>query len=274
MRMTNDKVIEKSLVIRVVTLFVKENMTILEIADNLGVSNAKVLEILNNRQMIGLIYLESASKIIRAIHEKLRDYLIVNGNVKDYTPALDLKVFYRTEAEQYVFLRHLALTFRLKSESLGFLFRLNPDLIRQNLDKYNAASIKSLHYLFNTDDTDQEVAISKALNYCQNLYEAIKSHDKEAMISLTHQIDDYYVKLIKKKREENKTSDLTFEEIGMLLNYQIKYNVASGRMGELFNFYYVKYNIQASQYLEDKPELKAKFESILNYYNSNKGKKR
>ncbi len=270
--MIDNSVIERSLVIRVVTLFVKENYTIFQIAEHLNIPTAKVLECLNNRQMLGILYLDSAPKIIKTISEKLRDYLIVNGVVKDYTPALNLASFYKEEAKQYTFLRHLALSYRLKLESLVFIFHLSPDVLLENLKKYNPASLKSLQYLFNEDETNQELAISKALNYCKALSYAFRTQNKEAMVDLIHEIDDYYVKLIKMKKNENASLPLTNEEIGVILNYQIKYNVSSSYIAKMFRIDRTNYNRRVTDYTEENPELRDKFANIISYYNPSKGR--
>ena len=269
----NENLDLKGLTIRIVTLFVKGNCSYESTASYLNIPVSQVEERINDWPTIKKIYRENSSQIIKIIEEKRIEYLTAKLAGEDNMPHLNLASFYHDENKQYIFLRHLALTFHLKLYSLTYLFQIAPDVLYKNLKRYNRSSIESLNYLFGADTSNQELAISTVLDYCEALSDALKGRNQEEMFRLIHQIDDYYPKIIKKKKDENNDIILSLEEIIYILRYQIKYHLSYTQISKTFHISRTIYSKKTRKYVEDKPKLQEQYKSVVDYYDPQRGRK-
>lgn len=90
-----------------------------------------------------------------------------------------LSTFYKTEDKQYIFLRRLALTFRVQLPLLSEIFQIPENELYQKIIDYNFTYDLSLKYLFNFDMPNQDDARNGIIVYLNELLAAAKNKDVE-----------------------------------------------------------------------------------------------
>ena len=173
---------------------------------------------------------------------------------------LKLEVFSKSEEKQYIYLRHLALTYRTKLPLLSELFQIPEDELFAKIIKYNRYSYRALIFLFNYDLSDQEKAKSEAITFYISLLNAILSKNKEMQHQLINQISDANADNVVKKK--NKGETFTEEDIEIIAQHQLKYALSFKTLSNIFSLdkSYLYRRIQ--KLIENDAELQAKYERL------------
>lgn len=269
-----------------VEYYLNTNKSDVEISKATGISSSTVGRRLTNKKRILEAFPEDGLKKYNEVAERRKANLarakiiggqtsrlnntIVNGKSKDFsgTVKLSLDILHQNQEQQWKFLMHIALCFRLKLGSLANLFHLDEKLIIKKFLGLKGGVYNSLLYLFYQDVTDQQIAIEKFLNYYKELLTAIKNKDIEQENNLKKQVTDYSVSEFIKEFETSKT--LTDDNIEVLLNYQLKYALTFDNMINRFNLNGMEYQNKVMQFISDKPYLKERLDALIDYASKQK----
>lgn len=262
-----------------VEYFLNTNKSDIEISKATGISSSTVGRRLTNKTRILDAFPEVGPEIYEKVMRKRQENkmrgkiiggqtsmlnsTIINSQEKGFDgyTKLRLDVLFEKEDNQWVFLMHIALHFRLKLDSLAQLFQLDEKLIVKKFLSLNGGVYNSLLYLFYRDVTDQEVAKEKFINYYRELLTAIKNKSIEEENVLKNQITDYAVgEYIK-----NHQGTLTEEEVSVLLDYQLKYALSFDDMIKKFVLDKESYQSKVYEYVIDKPYLKERLDTLIDH---------
>lgn len=176
---------------------------------------------------------------------------------------LRIDKFYRTEEQQFVFLRRLALTFRARLPLLSELFQIDENELFEKLRLYNPDLESSLNYLYNCDVTDQEVARRNIISFYQRLLNAVLSKDKIMQKYLIGKISDVRIKeLIKEKHFDRRLTD---DEIRVILEYQLKYALDRYDVASMLNINPDSYCRRVNSFIRKFPEYQDSYDRLVNY---------
>ncbi len=272
----------KEEIILLVNLFLKTNYSDIELEKETGISSSTVGRRLTDYDRFLKIF-PNGEELFNKVN-KLRQQNLYDGKIKgaqiskiltiietNKITTLKLEVLGSTEEKQWQYLKHIALTFRAKLPLLSELFQIPEDVLYENLLKYNRNSFKSLIYLFEKDysaldeEASQENARNNILQFYKDLLRAKRKSDINEMRRLQYLISDIEAqKLIKKFREKN-ISVITDEEIGVILNWQLKYACLGTQVSQAFGIERSNYLKRVNKYLTDKDELRRRYEYLVDY---------
>ena len=271
--MVNTKKEQKILdeTILLVKMFLKTNLSDIELSNKTHISSSTVGRRLTNKKVILKCFPSNGEKIYELIREKRKDNLKkakvlgsltskINNN--ESISNLRLDAVYRNKTDQVKFLSHIALYFRAKLPLLSTLFNISEKELLNDLIVNNNSFYESLLYLFYQDNFDQELAKSRIIEYYKDKINAISKKDAEMHSYLINLIGDSkvaYFKLNHKSLDSN-------EDAMNLLMYQLKYALSNDKMREKFELDENDYINKVENIIKDKEELKERYKSLVSFY--------
>lgn len=192
-----------------------------------------------------------------------------HGHAKDETDKfivasnISLEKVYHTFENQYKFLVHVALYFRLHLDTLSTLFQIDEKKLLENMFKVSPGAYDSLKMLFYHDGKDQNLARSNFISYFELLDEAISKNDLDEKRRLINLVTDAKALSIQKNRKPGQS--LTDEDFGVLLRYQLKYTLTADDISYIFSVKRDNYLVRIEKYLENKDELRSEYEYLVDY---------
>ncbi|MBE6157005.1 MAG: hypothetical protein E7161_04620 [Firmicutes bacterium] len=184
-------------------------------------------------------------------------------------PKLSVKL-YKDENKQMKFLMHFILTFRLLPETVAELFGFSVEAVYDMIHK-NASSYIGFDYLFNHEFPDQERAKAEALQFYSELLNAIKVKNRAQMTELLNYLFDS--KALDLARTRQKKEALTVDVIETTIRYQLKYGLSQVAIMEIFNLNRRSYQPKVTEFLEQFPDLKRRYEYLADFLVSMGGRK-
>ena len=245
---------------RAVKLLLEDNMNITDIAKTVDLKIESLYNYFENINMLKFIYGEKAEEIKNQIQAKL-------FGSKKYSNSLRIDIFSKDPNIQNKYLMLIALTFRIKTDTVEKLFGVNPRTIfKSAYASYNLIVIDALKYLDASEDRDQKEAVQELTTFYKEYVQALRNKDLDKIKLLKRKLNDYEAyELMKKPREiGDKMSD---EEIGIMINYRLKYYLSNDQIAELFKVNRKNMIERMYKYLEDKEELRERFANISKEYN-------
>lgn len=267
---------------QLVELFLATNASDIELSKQTGISSSTIGRRLTDKSKILKAFPENGEKVYTQIKEKRQQNLqagkvlggqtsmvnniYLNGNIGKFEGChkLRLDVITANELQQWELLMHLALTFRLKLTTLAELFQIEEQQLLGKILTYNKKAYNSLLYLFYRDETDQEIAKEKFIHYYRELLKAIKVKNEAELTELLAQAND--VKITEFASKRTPFTPLSDNEVGLLIDYQLKYGLTSLAIARKFGIDVTNYQKVTYNYLSDKPYLKERFDALLDYY--------
>ena len=176
---------------------------------------------------------------------------------------LRIDKFYKSEEQQYIFLRRLALTFRARLPLLSELFQIGENELFDKLRMYNHRVEDSLKYLYYFDISDQEEAKRNIIAFYQELLTAVLKKDRDVQKFLIGRIADSRIKgLIKEKHLDRNLSE---EEILIILEYQLKYALDHNNVAGMLGISSENYRRRVLAAIAKDEDLKARYERLMDY---------
>lgn len=275
-------------IVLLVDLFLKTNASDIDLEKETGISSSTVGRRLTDYNRFLAVFPngeEIYKKVAELRQKNLNDGKRIGGEIakinfideisKTYGMAkLRLEVFAKDEEKQWQYLMHIALTYRAKLPLLSELFQIPENILYENLIKYNRNSFRSLNYLFKYDysaldeEASQENARNNILQFYKDLLRAKRKNDINETRRLNYSISDIEAKNIIKKFKEKNIGDLTDEDIGIMLNWQLKYAALSRQVSQVFGISQRNYIDRIKKYLVGKDELQRKYEYLADFNNS------
>lgn len=173
---------------------------------------------------------------------------------------LKLEIFSKSEDKQYLYLRHLILTFRAKLPLVSELFQISEEELYQKLIEYNGNSYRALLYLFNHDAADQDLAKRNMITFYKNLISTLISKNKNEQKRLIDSISDKDAVNVQKKG--NNGEDLSDDDILIIMKHQLKYAMSYRGVATLFSQHRHSMCLRMERLIGDNEELKEKFEKL------------
>lgn len=271
---------------RLVKLFLETNKSDIELSELTGISSSTVGRRLTNKEYIIRSFPNNGEEIYKQVIAKRQENLerakaiggqssIFNnmqlrdkdGKFLSSIPKLRLELFSKDSKKQMQFLKHIALTFRVKLPLLVELFGIEESVLLDGLYTAPGFSYPSLNYLFYHDFIDQDIVKEKVITFYQKFLNALRSKDKEMQLSLIRFISDYDARELIEKRKTQKVLD--DKDIEVIVKYQIKYALSSRDVAKIFEINHSHYLKRLSTYLKIKSELVQQYE-LLSTFNSSK----
>lgn len=173
-----------------------------------------------------------------------------------------LSTFYKTEDKQYIFLRRLALTFRVQLPLLSEIFQIPENELYQKIIDYNFTYDLSLKYLFNFDMPNQGDARNGIIVYLNELLAAAKNKDVEMQKRLLAIITDAHMTQIIAK---SKTQALNIDDYVHVMEYQIKHALSMRKTAALINMHPATYPGYVKKVFEVAPHLQEGYDKVSEF---------
>lgn len=275
---TPDSISKKEVVERVLNAYhlsVDEDKTIEEIAEQLGASVFTIyrdltvrLEKLHQKNN-GLVTKEMLELSEKVLSRRSLECLIPKMPSKKVpTQKTRLERLYESEEEQFKFLAHAMLTFRVTPKTMSSWLQLDENELYQKLLSYKPNLEFSFQYLVNYECPNQEDAIRKFDEYYRALLKARLLNQKELSSSLIKLISDHSYLAAKKAILENKSIKL--EQVGPVIAHIIKYSLSPINVMDSLGITSNLWNRIVYLYFENDPASKDKYENLIhNYRESN-----
>lgn len=174
---------------------------------------------------------------------------------------LKLEIFSKNEDKQYVYLKHLILTYRAKLPLISELFQIDEEELYQKLIKYNDNSYRAFIYLFYHEDVDQDLAKREIIKFYNDLVNALVSKDKEEQHRLVNLISDSDAFQVIKK--SNSGQQLSEDDILVIMRHQLKYAMSYRGVATLFSQHRHSMCLRMERLIGDDEELKEKFRKLI-----------
>jgi len=185
---------------------------------------------------------------------------------------LKLEIFSKNEDKQYVYLKHLILTFRAKLPLVSELFQIDEEELYQKLIKYNDNSYRGFIYLFYHEDYDQELARKNIIIFYKNLISALTNKDKDEQHKLVNLISDNDAVSVQKK--SNNGILLSDNDILIIMRHQLKYAMSYRALASMFALNRPTMCARIDRLIGDDEELKDKYERLAAFNEDMWDKKR
>ena len=240
----------------VLKYFLTYKFTPFEIAKYTGITEKRVINILNDPILIQEIYPDNLN-IISEIAEILA---YQNRIVKLCFLPMILDLF--KEEDKWHFLAMLILTFRLHLSELADDLKMDEEELYTTLEKYNPNLKRAFAYLFNGDNYPQDIANIRLISFISEYYTAYQKKDEERLNELNNFInDEEYNELVKNYQKEQ----LTTEQLVILINHQIKYGLKIDDLVKPLNVSRTKYLDPVKFYITDKKDLQNGLANLSSY---------
>jgi DNA invertase Pin-like site-specific DNA recombinase len=143
------------------------------------------------------------------------------------------------------------LTYRAKPATIAELFKIDEDALVKELSS-KGSDYSSLHYLYNNDTTDQEIAKAGIIAWISDYY---ATKDKEVRKYLKDSISDKKAAEIIKRRNPSTYSErreaISPEDLEEMIKNQVKYALTQDRVCNLFNANRSEYSKKVTKYFEN-----------------------
>ena len=181
-------------------------------------------------------------------------------------PKLRIDIFSKAKDVQDKYLLLLALTFRIKPDIISEMFNY-PDnyLFEYVFQSGNTAFFRAINILNTEDGIDQRASIVKLINFYNCYVGALRDKNSELIKTLKRKLNDYDAyELMRSKRELG--DKISLSDIKVMIEYRLKFGLTIKNISELFHVSLNGLKKSAKNYLEDKPELKLRWDSLGDYY--------
>jgi len=274
-------ILEKTKIL--VKRFLETNESDIELSLKTGISSSTVGRRLTDKARILKLYPENGEEIFSLISTKRSENQLKGKALGGQTSVLNhgylkdengrflgntkfrLDLIFDREDLQIKFLKHLILTFRAKLPLITELFPFTEkDILEKIL--YNSGeggTYISILYLFYHDTTNQDIARRNIIVFYRDILNAIKDNDVTAKKYLLSQVSDYQV--LQFRKEHQPGTKINDQQLGLILNYQLKYALNQRQIADIFNIDQANYSIKLKKYLSDKPELQVRYEALCDY---------
>lgn len=277
------KMIEET--ITLVDLFLKTNLSDIELSKITGISSSTVGRRLSNKSIIEEAYPEKGTKIFEEIaflrQENKKQGKIIGGqislmqrqkynreNISD-VPQLRFNIFFKNPDAEMLFIFHMALTFKTELPTLADLLQIpEKDLERQMTE----VKPDSAYYFYNMANYrfDQEEAKIRFVRYYQELLIELKRGKKEMLHELLMAVTDNKAESIIKNRQPG--TIINDNDLMSILIYQLKYFISCEETSRIFGIKFRNYQDRINQLLELNPELNRQYDFLMSYYDYKKGR--
>lgn len=187
---------------------------------------------------------------------------------------IELSVIYKEIENQYKFMVHAALTFRLHLDTLSNLLQIDENELLENMIRLVPNSYNAITYLLYHDVNEQTIARQEFLSYYRELLNAIRTKDIEEKKRLISIVTDFNVAQIRKKHQLG--DPLSEQEIEAILKYQIKYALTQEEISLMFDINRANYSKRVEKIIQKNLGLKTKYEYLSDYnvYRFKEGRRR
>lgn len=255
-----------------VKLFLNTNASNEELASITGIPSTTVGNRLTNEKYIKKIFSEETYDEVQMRLKNNNYDGKIGGNLKprlkynlDNT-TLNVDLFYKDDEKKYHFLKNLALTYRVKFNTLSKIFGIAEDELYDNMHKYNSDLTDSFTYLNDIDLTNQEKAESDVRDFYKALFNSRVNKDREMTVFLLRKINDYYITQIRAKyNSDNEKVYLKPDEYESIVRFQIKYAYSQRVVSRIIGIPANTYSHRVNDILEDNDELKREYEMLADY---------
>ena len=258
-----------------VNLFLKTNLSDIELSEKTGISSSTVGRRLTNKEKIIEVFDKPENKISKYknltgndLYELIRDKRKSNldkarkkGGITAYNKQKNsiLNDLNMDAKSKYNFLALCVLTFRLHMPNVEELVNMNKENIIKNLMQYNPQEKEAFRYLFTADKTNQTKCLNAFNKYYKGLKETMKKKDKKKVHELLFAINDNYViNLIGQTK-------LTNRDIKEIINYQIKHAKTTQEISKLIKIPCKELNNKIKECLKTNKQLQSSYFNLLNY---------
>lgn len=275
---TPDSISKKEVAERVLKAYhlsVDEDKTIEEIAEQLGASVFTIYRDLTVRleklhqKNAELVTKEMLDLSENTLSRRSLDCLIPKMPIKK-APAQKsrLERLYKSEEDQFKFLIHAMLTFRITPKTMSFWLQLDENELYKKILSYKPNLEFSFHYLIDYDCPNQEDALRRFEVYYTALLKAKLINQAEQIVSLTRLIfDGNYLAV---KREIIETKSIKLEQVEPVIAHILKYSLFPMTVMDSLGIHPNTWNRIVNQYFERKPELKEKYENLICHFRESK----
>ena len=278
--------------------FLLTNESDIELSQKTGISSSTVGRRLTNKNTISLAYDEIKEKLIEngkneediplsgsllfdLISRRRQENLLRGKSLGGQTTLLNhvynktadgkfdgstkikIDVIYKDLNNQYRFIVHAALTFRLHLDTLSQLLQIDENELLENMIRIVPNAYDALKYLLYHDVNDQEMARGEFLSYYRELLNAVRTKDVEDKKRLIAVVSDARVAEIRKKREPG--GILSDEEMEAIVIYQVKYALTQDAVTAMFDINRGNYSKRLERILANNLSLKQKYDYLSDY---------
>ncbi len=275
---TPDSIAKKQVVERVLNAYhlsVDEDKTIEEIAEQLEASVFTIYRDLTVRlaklhqKNDALVTKEMLDISEEVLSRRSLECLIPKMPTKK-VPAQKsrLERIYESEEEQFKFLAHAMLTFRVTPKTMSSWLQVDENELYQKLLSYKPHIEFSFQYLVDYECPNQEEALGMFDEYYGALLKAKLLNQKELSSSLIRLISDRSYLAAKKAILETKS--IKIEQVGPVIAHIIKYSLSPESVRDSLGITSNLWNRIVHLYFEKDPTFKDKYENLIhNYRESN-----
>lgn len=259
---------------KLVKMFLLTKESDIELASKTGLSSSTVGRRLTNKKRILSTFPDKGEKIYSVI-TRLRKQNALNGKIlgaetskmtygsDEVKQKLNIKTLGTTESKQYNVLKHLILTYRPKLSLLSELFQISETELYDKLLAVSNDVKDALKYIFEFDNTNQDIAKNNIILFYQDLLAAKKNKDTFGYKEVISRVDDSKFQILIQNYKHN--NNLSNTDVELVLQYQIKY--CRNKMGacKTLGISYEEYDGKVSQILSDDHKLFSQYKQLLEY---------
>jgi len=280
------------------TEFLLTNESDIELSQKTGISSSTVGRRLTNKENISLAYEDIKEKLVEKgqkedeipttgsllydlISKRRQENLLRGKSLGGQTTLLNhvysqtsdgkfdgstkikIDVLYKDIDNQYKFIVHAALTFRLHLDTLSQMLQIDENELLENMIRIVPNAYDAIKYLLYHDVNDQNIARGDFLNYYRELLNAIRMKDIDEKKRLISVVSDSKVAEIRKKHEPGDV--LTDEEFEAIVTYQVKYGLTQELVTAMFDINIANYNLRIGRVLTNNPKLRQKYDYLSEY---------